>query len=369
MSLGAYTEKFGNFDADSIQKSAVFNEEAKVDTISAKLEPGELIVNPRIYADPEMRPHLEAIFAKMVEKGQNPLAMIAGMKGLPNDMGGQYDPMAVGPEGTPGNEQQFFFKSIWKAIKKIAKNPIIRTIATIAATAVNPIFGAAVSGGLTKAGGGSWGQAIGNAAGSYFGSTYGAQSAAMGGGVAGNTVKSALSNVPTDSWYSGISNSLSSGLPDLIGGINIGQVIGSNLGAGLGTALGGMIDPQKLPVEMLVNTAGDRPLPTVQPMTNTSTLNLGLGSGQNSIYGNSNLTPINQGFSSGPSGANVAGSDLGAWGSQTPEGVSYVRRMTNRQGNSEDEEVGTFGSMLDRNNRRFSLAANTGNNGAGVLYY
>lgn len=403
MSFANQLDKLGSFDASDISESQEFKQEAVNDTVSAKLEKGEIVINKKIYEDPDMQPVLEALFAKMIEKGQNPLSTIAGMPDLADDMGGQYDPMAVGEVGSDGNPQQFFFKSIWKAIKKIAKNPIVRTAVTIGATALGgPAVGAAVSGTMTKAAGGSWGQALGSAAGTYIGSSIGGTTTAAGAkptfGAMGSTttaqglstgvpnaIGNSLGNVASNSssMFSGLADSALAGISSLPNSIssgilnaNIGSMIGSNVGGMVGTMAGGYIDPPAIPDEMMINSGGRNLNPQSTIPAYASNLNLGLGAGQaaNSLYANSNLGPVNQMgyYGGGPSGAPMMYGDVGGGGFSKglPSGVSYVRSLLDRKGNKNDVKVGTFGSSVDRDDRRFSLSA-FGDNGSGqgVLYY
>ena len=103
MAFASYIDQYGGFDADDIRASAEFKEEAKNDTVNAKLEPGEIVLHPEVYKDdPELIQH---IFSAMMAKGQNPFATIAG-----SEMG-QYDPI------DPNSPQHFFFKKIFRAIK------------------------------------------------------------------------------------------------------------------------------------------------------------------------------------------------------------------------------------------------------------
>ncbi len=401
MSFANQLDRLGSFDASDISESQEFQQDAVNDTVSAKLEKGEIVINKKIYEDPDMQPVLEALFAKMIEKGQNPLSTIAGMPDLADDMGGQYDPMAVGQVGSDGNPQQFFFKSIWKAIKKIAKNPIVRTAITIGATAIGgPAVGAAVSGTMTKAAGGSWGQALGSAAGTYIGSSIGGGTTAAGAkpsfGAMGstttaaglstgtaNTIGSQLASSASGSgMFSGLSGALQTGISSLpssigtaIGSANVGSMIGSNVGGMVGTMAGGYIDPPAIPDSMMINSGGRNLNPNSSIPTYASNLNLGLGAqAANSLYANSNLGPVNQMgyYGGGPSGAPMMYGDTGGGGFSKglPSGVSYVRSLLDRQGNKQDVNVGTFGSSVDRDDRRFSLSA-FGNNasGQGVLYY
>jgi hypothetical protein len=98
-----------------------------------------------------------------------------------------------------------------------------------------------------------------------------------------------------------------------------------------------------------------------------SNRNIGLPANQMAnLYDNSNIGPVNAGFYGKPSGAQLPGSDLGsgAWSDNVP-GLTYLQSSKDREGKRQDVEVGTFGSMLDRNNRRFGLSGG----GAGVAYY
>ena len=390
MSFSANMKLLGDYDAESIGKSAEFKDDAVKDTINAKLEGGEIVLHPKIYSDPDMQPALMAIFNKMLENGQNPLSAIAG---APSDLGGQFDPMAMGAMGDPSNPQHFFFKSIFRAIKKLARNPIVRTVVTIGASAINPALGAAVSGAMTKAAGGSWGQALGSAAGTYLGGkimggttpkgvepsfgSYGSvvnPTTGLSTGVpnaVGNSLSSVASN--SSSMFSGLADTALSGigsLPNAISGTilnaNLGSMIGSNLGGSVGTMVGGAIDPPAIPQQMLVNAGVGQP---IQPnmMPSSSNLNLGLGNSvANAMYKGSNIGPV--AYASGlASGAYQGGSDLGrSWSDMLPSGVSYVRQLKNRQGDREEQKVGTFGSYVDNADRRFSLNSNLGQ---GVLYY
>ena len=92
------------------------------------------------------------------------------------------------------------------------------------------------------------------------------------------------------------------------------------------------------------------------------------------LYPNSNIGPVNnapiQGGWNLPSGAQTYGSDVGrgGWANEIP-GVTYLQSYKNRDGTREDREVGTFGSMLDRENRRFGLGGGGAGGGVGVSYY
>jgi len=370
MAFASYIDQYGGFDADDIRASKEFQEEAKNDTVDAKLEPGEIVLHPEVYKDdPELIRH---IFSAMMAKGQNPFATIAG-----SEMG-QYDPT------DPNSPQHFFFGKIFRAIKrvvkKIAKNPVTRFIATAAATAVNPTLGAAVSGGLTKAAGGSWGQALGSAAGSYLGSkvmggttpagqkpgmlSYGSMTDAGGlsTGVA-NTIGNQFG-----SFTDGVTNLLGDTIGGAIGNINLGSSLGAMAGEGLGTMAGGMIDPPKINLPMGVNY----PNPTnVIRQIPQSTLNLGLGASANPIYAGSNLGPVGVAnplntYGRG-TGANIIGSDLGTFGMSIP-GVSMIEQARDRLGRDISRNVGAFGNAVLKADRGWSLGKG-GQGGVGVLYY
>ena len=371
MAFANYVNTYGGFDADDIKSSAEFQEQAKDDTVSAKLEPGEIVVHPEVYKDdPEL---VQRIFAAMIAKGQNPFATIAG-----SEMG-QFDPT------DPNSPQHFFFGKIFRAVKrvvkKIAKNPVTRFIATAAATAVNPALGAAVSGGLTKAAGGSWGQALGAAAGSYLGGkvmggttpagqkpsmlSFGSMKDAAGlsTGVA-NTVANQFPNFAT-----GTTNLLGNTLGSAIGNVNLGSAMGAMAGESLGTMAGGLIDPPKIQLPGGVNYP--TPANYIRQIPQ-STLNLGLGANANPMYANSNLGPVRSGvnplntFGQG-TGRNVVGSDIGVFGMNIP-GVSYIQEAKDRLGRDISKNVGAFGNAVLRADRGWSLGKG-GQGGVGVLYY
>ena len=371
MAFANYVNTYGGFDADDIKSSAEFQEQAKDDTVSAKLEPGEIVIHPEVYKDdPEL---VQRIFAAMIAKGQNPFATIAG-----SEMG-QFDPT------DPNSPQHFFFGKIFRAVKrvvkKIAKNPVTRFIATAAATAVNPALGAAVSGGLTKAAGGSWGQALGAAAGSYLGGkvmggttpagqkpgmlNFGSMTDASGlsTGVA-NTVGNKFGEFAV-----GAKNLLGNTVGSAISNVNLGSAMGAMAGEGLGTMAGGLIDPPKIQLPGGVNY----PSPTnyIRQIPQ-ATLNLGLGANANPMYANSNLGPVRSGvnplntFGQG-TGRNVVGSDIGVFGMNIP-GVSYIQEAKDRLGRDISKNVGAFGNAVLRADRGWSLGKG-GQGGVGVLYY
>ena len=348
MSFSSYMQETGGFDEQDLALAAQ-------DTIHAKVTPGEVMVHPEVQNAPGNEHLMRIIRAAQLRAGQDPNAAVAGMS---PEMGGQY------ANYDPNNPQHFFFKSIWKAIKKIARHPIARMALTAAAGAV-PVVGGwlapIVSGTLTKAAGGSWGQAIGSAALSAAGShvmrnTGGTIGEAIGDSAVGEGITKAISHLPGEL----------AGAKGTILGQSVGSMMGFGMGEAAGQALGGMIDPPKA---QILPEEGDAvglqmPQPSQLP---TPQRNIGLPQNQlPNLYDNSNIGPIDAGFYGRPSGARTAGSDLGtgAWSDNVP-GLTYLQSRKDREGKREDVNVGTFGSMLDRNNRRFGLSGG----GAGVAYY
>jgi hypothetical protein len=368
MSFSDYTQDYGDFDSTAF---AEFQENAKDDTVSAKLEPGEVMVHPEVL---ENTPELYQIIANAQRRiGQDPNSAIAGM---PASQGGQYSPYDYA-----NNPQHFFVhKKIWKAIKKIARNPIVRTALVIGAslTPMGPWLAPVVSGVLTKASGGSWGQALLSAGGAYLGGQVGNTDVLSATGqvtTTGATIGTELAKSAGGSgWGSGISGSIQTGLSNLgvlgskIADANIGSIIGYNVGEALGGAVGGAIDPPK-PVYEEATAYGTPLPPPVASQLPVANRNLNLP-----LYPNSNIGPINnapiQGGWNLPSGAQTYGSDVGrgGWANEIP-GVTYLQSYKNRDGTREDREVGTFGSMLDRENRRFGLGGGGAGGGVGVSYY
>lgn len=348
MSFSSYMQETGGFDEQDLALAAQ-------DTIHAKVTPGEVMVHPEVQNAPGNEHLMRIIRAAQLRAGQDPNAAVAGMS---PEMGGQY------ANYDPNNPQHFFFKSIWKAIKKIARNPIARMALTAAAgmTPVGAWLAPIVSGTLTKAAGGSWGQAIGSAALSAAGShimegTGGTIESALGTGPIGGGIADVIAKVPGT-----ILNTSGEKLLEQ----SVGSMMGFGMGEAAGQALGGMIDPPKA---QILPEEGDAvglqmPQPSQLP---TPQRNIGLPQNQlPNLYDNSNIGPIDAGFYGRPSGARTAGSDLGtgAWSDNVP-GLTYLQSRKDREGKREDVNVGTFGSMLDRNNRRFGLSGG----GAGVAYY
>jgi len=358
MSFSDYTQDYGDFDSTAF---AEFQENAKDDTVSAKLEPGEVMVHPEVL---ENTPELYQIIANAQRRiGQDPNSAIAGM---PASQGGQYSPYDYA-----NNPQHFFIhKKIWKAIKKISRNPIVRTALVIGASMLpgGQFIAPALSGVLTKASGGSWGQALLSAGGAYVGGQMG-----LGDGT-GPTIGDKLGGVAADSWGRGAADMATSALGSIgtvgskIMDASVGQIIGYNVGEALGGALGGAIDPPK-PVYEEVTAYGTPLPPPVASQLPVANRNLNLP-----LYPNSNIGPVNnapiQGGWNLPSGAQTYGSDVGrgGWANEIP-GVTYLQSYKNRDGTREDREVGTFGSMLDRENRRFGLGGGGAGGGVGVSYY
>ena len=346
MSFSSYAQQTGGFDGEDIALAAQ-------DTVSARLTPGEVMVHPEVQNAPGNEHLMRIIRDAQARAGQDPNAAVAGMS---PEMGGQY------AQYDPNNPQHFFFKSIWKAIKKIAKNPIARMALTAAAGMTGQWWLAPlVSGTLTKAAGGSWGQAIGSAALSAAGSHL------LKGTTQGNmTIGDKLGSTDLGSTIASGIEHLPSALAEPILGQNVGSMIGFGLGEAAGQTLGGMIDPPKA---QILPEEGDAvglqmPHPSQLP---TPQRNIGLPANQMAnLYDNSNIGPVDAGFYGKPSGAQLPGSDLGsgAWSDNVP-GLTYLQSRKDREGKRQDVEVGTFGSMLDRNNRRFGLSGG----GAGVAYY
>ena len=359
MSFSDYARETGGFDDSDFPS---FAQLAKNDTIKARVEPGEVMVHPKVL---QGNPNLYAQIAQAQRNvGQDPNAAIAGMS---PEMGGQY------ANFDPNNPQHFFFKSIWKAIKKIAKNPIARMLLTAASAAipvVGPYLAPVVSGTLTKAGGGSWGQAIGSAALAYGGAQLGGKMSNMG------TVGDKVTEMAGAGGFTGgvgeVGQALLDTLPESVGGAAgtiatapIGSIVGYGMGESLGQALGGAIDPPKPPAPIQENWEGV-PLGPIQgmPLPVTSRQLTIPNVQPPNLYDNSNIGPVYGGLASG---AQTAGSDVGTggWSQAVPPGVSYLRSVKDREGRSKDIDVGTFGAMLDSESRRRGMMGG----GAGITYY
>ena len=354
MSFSDYAEEYGGFDSSDFPS---FKELAKNDTIKAKVQPGEVMVHPKVL---QGNPDLYAQIAQAQRNvGQDPNAAIAGM---PPEAGGQY------ANYDPKNPQHFFFKSIWKAIKKIARNPIAKMLLTAGAAMV-PWGGAwlapLVSGALTKAGGGSWGQAVGSAALAYGGAKLGA-STDLGKNL--GSVSDASTSLIGETATNAIGNVLPAGTKTFLESAgSLGSVVGYGMGESLGSQIGAAIDPPKPPQTFQENWEGV-PLGPIQSMPlPVTSRQLTIPNAQPpNLYDNSNIGPVYGGLASG---AQTAGSDVGtgAWANAVPQakGVNYLRSVTDREGRSKDMDVGTFGAMLDSERRRRGMMGG----GAGISYY
>lgn len=191
--------------------------------------PGEMMVPPEVL---QQYPEVGQIIAQaMASMGADPNRYVVGS---PES---SINPYTGQPE--------FFFKSIKKALKKIASSTIGRIILPVAASFLlgpagigltSSAVGAALGSGITtKLGGGSWGQAIGAGLGSYVGSSILPGAGSFG---PAGTVGSALNSVGL--------GSVAGALPSQLMGANLASMGGAWLGSSLGENLGGMIDPPKM---------------------------------------------------------------------------------------------------------------------------
>lgn len=192
------------------------------DTQVVHAAPGEMMVPPEVL---NQYPELAQIIGQALSNmGADPNRYVVGSP-----------QSSINPHtGQP----EFFFKSIKKALKKIASS----TIGRIALTAVGayfgaPYIGAAASGALasaatTKLSGGSWGQAIGSAAGSYLGSQVGL------GGFGNSTVGSTLTKAGLSGFQTVLPNAIHTASLSTLGGAWLGSSIGEGIGA--------MVDPPKI---------------------------------------------------------------------------------------------------------------------------
>ena len=389
MSFKNFVNQVGGFDRNDFQAKETFDEESRKDIIDAKLEPGELVLHPEIFKkNPKL---LRDIFIAQMEAGQNPMASFAGSEQ------GQFDPLQ------PNGPQHFFLKKLKKWFKSASKNPFVRTMATIAAASVpggSVWLAPLVSGGMTKAGGGSWGQAMGAAGGTYLGAEL-----ARGSGLA----KMNMSKVPVDTAISGSTQviteagkhvnaarmgwtsvdqitkaggSLANNMANkaLIGGKlstalsgvakkipylgskmltgNLGVGMGMSTGESMGALAGGLVDPPKFDMGEMPN------LPSLSsPMSfPQSTINLGLNAIGNPSYTGGNLGPINPLATSGlGTGANLFSSDV--------PGVDYISKAFDRQGRNLERRMGTFGNSVLKADRGWSLGKGSGSSSHGITYY
>ena len=389
MSFKNFVNRVGGFDRNDFQAKEIFDEDARKDIIDAKLEPGELVLHPDIFKkNPEL---LKDIFIAQMEAGQNPMASFAGSEQ------GQFDPTQ------PQGPQHFFLKKFKKFFKSASANPFVRTIATIAAASVpggGTWLAPLVSGGMTKAAGGSWGQAIGSAGGTYLGGELAKGSglakmnmegvptnAVIGEGTRVVTSSGAHVTAGSQGWKSisaikDAGGALANNIPNkaLLGGKmwgglnnaaqkipflgkaitagNLGVGMGMSTGESLGALTGGLVDPPKFDLGEMPN------LPNLgQPMRfPQSTLNLGLNAMGNSPYTSGNLGPINTLATGGMgTGANLFSSDV--------PGVDYITKAFDRQGRNLERRTGTFGNSVLKADRGWSLGRGSGSNSHGVTYY
>jgi hypothetical protein len=213
---------------------------------------GEMFIPPEVSeANPELMAAIQSAFANM---GANPDDFIVGSPT------GSYNPDT--------GEQEFgFFSSIKNVFKKIGSNPIAKTALTIGAGMLpgGEVLAPLVSGGLTKAAGGGWGEAVGSAAGTYFGnkvgqSLFGADAGQIQDVTLNNIFSASPSAVPSPTGFITDGGQLLNlfgsnatrlgelgvtGLGSAVANTALNNIAGSSIGQYLGGAIGSAFDPVK----------------------------------------------------------------------------------------------------------------------------
>lgn len=283
------------------------------DTTMAHVAPGETFVPQElIAADPALKAAIEAAFLK---HGADPSAYVVGSPT------GSYNPVT--------GQQEFFLKSVKKALGKIAGSSIGKILIPVAASVLLPGIGTGLSAGMsaalgsaaaTKLGGGSWGEALLSGAGSYVGGQLlGGTGPSIGGILSqgGNTL-----------------NALAGSIPASIAGTTVGSIAGSMIGSNLGQTLGANMFGSDKSIAPAKASGWGSSIATNAPQS-TPAPSLALpGDNQSAVS-----APV---VTEGPS--------KGA-GDISPVGVSYLTSIKNRNTGDVEYQSSAFGSNFGTGRR------------------
>ena len=225
--MGPFSESdfkgIGSVTMNDLAKAGRFG-----DKFLAHVADGEMLL-PKEFLN--QNPYIkDKVMTEMKGMGLNPESFIVNGGDLTN----------VNPE--TGMPEFGFFSSVVKAVKKVVK-PVANIVVPIAATIAcggNPACGAAASAAMTKAQGGSWGDALKSAA-----FTYAGQSFAQGMG-SSLTATDAAGNVMTgwDAVTTGLNPFNAAGelaMPSALGGTTYGATPGANPIQGFFQQAGGAV--------------------------------------------------------------------------------------------------------------------------------